>query len=110
MGGFCIGFASSLSSPSIGCSGSTLWASHGGKIGGNGQALAYVYSRDHASDALIANVLTIDEARRIAANIAKLPKLLAKADPLRGECGKPSFGALLTSGRKYIGDCWRHHP
>ena len=29
----CIGFASSLSSPSIGCSGSTLWASHGGKIG-----------------------------------------------------------------------------
>ena len=43
-----------------------------------GQSLAYVYSRDNASDAIIANVLTTDEARRIASNIAKLPKLLGK--------------------------------
>jgi hypothetical protein len=39
-------------------------------IDSTGQSLAYVYSRDNASDALIANVLTTDEARRIASNIA----------------------------------------
>ena len=40
----------------------------------SGQALAYVYARDNDSDAQIAKVLTTDEARRIAANIAKLPR------------------------------------
>ena len=38
----------------------------------NGQSLAYVYGRETRADADIANVLTMDEARRIAANIAKL--------------------------------------
>jgi hypothetical protein len=42
----------------------------------NGQSLAYVYSRDNANDAATAKVLTKDEARRIARNIAKLPQLL----------------------------------
>ena len=42
-----------------------------------GQALAYVYARETAEAAAVAKVLTTDEARRIAANIAKLPKLLA---------------------------------
>ncbi len=41
----------------------------------NGQALAYVYARETRADAAIANVLTMDEARRIASNIAKLPTL-----------------------------------
>ena len=43
----------------------------------NGQSLAYVYGRETKADADIANVLTMDEARRIASNIAKLPPFLA---------------------------------
>ena len=53
----------------------------------NGQSLAYVYSRENPNDAHMAKVLTEDEARRIASNIAKLPKLLTKA------ATKPPVGA-----------------
>ena len=42
-----------------------------------GQVLAYVYAREMKAQADSAKVLTMDEARRIAANIAKLPGLLA---------------------------------
>ena len=45
--------------------------------GANGQSLAYVYGRETRADADIAHVLTMDEARRIASNIAKLPTYLA---------------------------------
>jgi hypothetical protein len=41
-----------------------------------GQALAYVYARETQAAADIAHVLTTDEARRIARNIARLPELL----------------------------------
>ena len=44
----------------------------------SGQALAYVYARETKAEADIAKVLTFDEARRIAANVAELPVLLAR--------------------------------
>ena len=47
-------------------------------IDAKGQSLAYVYGRETQADADIAKVLTMDKARRIAANIAKLPKLLSQ--------------------------------
>jgi hypothetical protein len=46
----------------------------------NGQALTYLYCRDNEDEARQAKVLTKDEARRIAINIARLPEFLGKAE------------------------------
>ncbi|HSI21124.1 MAG TPA: hypothetical protein VLA04_05510 [Verrucomicrobiae bacterium] len=45
-------------------------------VDASGQSLAYFYARENDNDAGTAGVLTMDEARRLASNFAKLPTLL----------------------------------
>ena len=52
-----------------------------------GQSLAYVYARETKAEADIAKVLTMDEARRIAANIASAGRSCPHARARRWRSG-----------------------
>ena len=60
-------------------------------VDAQGQSLAYCYGRETRADADTAKVLTMDEARRIASNIAKLLALL-------GASGKPELDEFPEGG------------
>ncbi len=49
-------------------------------VDANGVPLAYCYARDDLAKISSTPALTTDEARRIAANIAKLPDLLKRGE------------------------------
>ena len=68
-------------------------------IDANGQSLAYFYARENDHDANTAGVLTMDEARRLASNFAKLPDT-----PMHPRVADDRVGYFVTSRFDFADD------
>jgi len=64
----------------------------------NGQQLAYVYFEEEPGRRSAAKLLTRDEARRIAVNIAKFPEFLKKPPKIAEHLLWREHGELLLEG------------
>jgi hypothetical protein len=64
----------------------------------NGQALAFAYCEDEPGHRATGKLLTRDEARRIAANIAKLPELTGSHGSLQPQIFREHQATLGSTG------------
>jgi hypothetical protein len=77
----------------------------------NGQKLAYVYFEDELGRRSAAKLLTRDEARRIASNIAKLPDLAGgMADERPGVLGSFILGLGLSRSGFFLDRIYINGP
>jgi hypothetical protein len=62
------------------------------------RASAYLYSRENEAEARQAKVLTVDEARRFATNLTRLPEQLMTVRPQAPACRQPGLQIVIVQG------------